>query len=268
MICWVPFLGLVAIPVAVVGVFLAVPGIVLAFATGRTGKAASVVGLVLCVTAGSMAYVVTRGFATGINSAVQEVAAQRALADQPVVARRVDGKAVAASLPVVPPMPSTPPERKNEPTADNEFAELGDAAVKIVESRVGIVLLKERFGDKETGASKEPLLRFVIQAVNRSPDKKLTFSPWDSHNLFLAERAAKLTDNFGNEYKMVTFGSETRPVGAVGSGSVYPGRSVIDVLVFEIPVDTMKYLDLELKGGNVSETGVFRFRIPAESVRR
>lgn len=79
---------------------------------------------------------------------------------------------------------------------------------------------------------------------------------------------ATLRDNFGNSYKRIHFGIGTRVVDAVErSESLYPGKSLKDVVVFELPIDTAQYLNLELPAINFGGEGMIRFRIPHEMFR-
>jgi hypothetical protein len=80
---------------------------------------------------------------------------------------------------------------------------------------------------------------------------------------------ATLEDNFGNTYKRINFGFSSNPVGAVErSESIYPNKSVSDVLVFEMPIDTIEYLRLELPAKNFGGTGMLRLEIPKQMIAR
>jgi hypothetical protein len=77
-----------------------------------------------------------------------------------------------------------------------------------------------------------------------------------------------LTDNFDNRYKVVSFGFCSKVKGAAESDSVYPGKAIQDVLVFEEPVGKVEYLNLELPAENFGGTGMMRIRIPASMIKR
>ena len=49
-----------------------------------------------------------------------------------------------------------------------------------------------------------------------------------------------------------------RPTGRIDSTSIYPGKSLTDVLIFEPPVRDIQYLNLELPGKNVGVDGCDR----------
>jgi hypothetical protein len=75
-----------------------------------------------------------------------------------------------------------------------------------------------------------------------------------------------LTDNFGNGYKQVNFGLGSRVDGQVHSESIYPGKAISDLLVFEKPLDTAQYLLLELPAKNFGGQGRLRFKIPKSMI--
>jgi hypothetical protein len=79
---------------------------------------------------------------------------------------------------------------------------------------------------------------------------------------------ATLRDNFGNGYRRIDFGLTAYPVGSVErSESIYYNKPITDVLVFERPIDTFEYLELELPAQNFGSQGLLRFRIPKNMVQ-
>ena len=111
------------------------------------------------------------------------------------------------------------------------------------------------------GESQEPLCQITLRITNTDSARKIDYRGWQS-NTFMSD--SKLTDNVGNRYKGVNFGFGDEIVGQVRSESIYPGKSVDDLLVFEVPVDAAKSLNLELPASNVGETGQIRFLISRE----
>ena len=83
------------------------------------------------------------------------------------------------------------------------------------------------------------------------------------------EEYATLTDDNENNYKRVGFGSSSTPVGGIQIiESIYPGKSITDVLVYEMPVDAAKWLRLKLPAQNFKGDGMLRFEIPASMIKR
>lgn len=114
--------------------------------------------------------------------------------------------------------------------------------------------------------SAERLLTITIGIANHSDTKKLNYRSWHPE-IIIGGDVAVLRDEFGNIYKGVRFAVGVEPVGRVKSASVYPGRSIADVLVFELPIDKAKQLDLELPGENVGTAEPLRFRLDVRKLR-
>jgi hypothetical protein len=74
--------------------------------------------------------------------------------------------------------------------------------------------------------------------------------------------------DFDNRYKVVNFGFSSKVKGATESDSVYPGKAIQDVLVFEEPVGKVEYPNLKLPAENFGGTGMMRIRIPASMIKR
>ncbi len=65
----------------------------------------------------------------------------------------------------------------------------------------------------------------------------------------------------GNDYSGVHYVAS--PKGAAGHGaSIYPGKSIGDVILFEPPVDKAKYLTLKLPAANFGGEGEVEFTFP------
>ena len=114
--------------------------------------------------------------------------------------------------------------------------------------------------------SKDDLLMVKLDLLNKNPTKKVEYHSWGAEVFSLGGDSVTLKDDFGNSYKQISFGFGSFPVGAVSSESLYPNKSVTDVLVFQVPVDKATYLDLELPAKNYGCEGMIRFRIPIKSV--
>ncbi len=139
-----------------------------------------------------------------------------------------------------------------------------------VEFRVNGVLrsqvpMRDLLGDLTV--SKDELLLIVIQVRNLSQTKKLEYRSWMGEDFAFERDFATLQDNFGNHYKRITFGIGTKVVGQAESDSFYPGKSVSDILVFELPINTAEYLDLELPAKNFGGEGMVRLRIYANMIK-
>lgn len=161
------------------------------------------------------------------------------------------------------------PEPNAEPTVDWVLAEtpvkLGDVEVRVASATVGKVALTE-FGE-EGKKSVDTFLSITLDIKNLSETKKLNYKTWGAGAMFSGPNAS-LNDNFENHYKAVTFGVTKEISGSVSNSSVYPGKSITDIIVFEEPIEKAEYLNLELSADQIGGEGVFRIRIPTSMVQR
>lgn len=93
---------------------------------------------------------------------------------------------------------------------------------------------------KRTSKSKEKLLRLTVRVTNLSTTKKMNYRVFRSG----------LTDDLKNVYKptgFAHFGLFEDLVGKCERTSIYPEKSVQDILVFEVPVAKAKQLILRFE---------------------
>ena len=139
--------------------------------------------------------------------------------------------------------------------------------MQVVKTSIRKVPLKDIFQKEAT--SKDVLLMVELKLLNTNPTKKVEYYGWAGKNISFDRDYATLKDNFDNSYKRINFGLGSYPVGSVERAeSIYPNKTVTDVLVFEVPLDTATHLDLELPAKNYGSEGMVRFRIPLKSVSR
>jgi hypothetical protein len=77
-----------------------------------------------------------------------------------------------------------------------------------------------------------------------------------------------LKDEFGNEYRQITYGPGSRVLFnnggtlAADDASIRPGFLIVDCLVFDLPVGAAKTLTLRLPLANVGEEGFVTLNVP------
>jgi hypothetical protein len=141
----------------------------------------------------------------------------------------------------------------------------GDLQIRIVRVTTGQVPVKDII--REDAASKHDLLMVELNLVNPNPTKKVEYHSWAGKDISFNRDYATLNDNFGNSYRRVGFGLGAHPVGAVEDWTtIYPHQPVSELLVFQLPLASATYLDLELPAESYGGEGVIRFRIPIEYV--
>ena len=132
---------------------------------------------------------------------------------------------------------------------------MGDTGIWIAKVKTEKVPLKGPFGDK---TSHDEHMVIYIAIINRSETKKLTYKSWRG-SLFRSN--CKLTDEFDNRYRVMDFGID-KPLGSVEDESIYPQKQIVDVLVFEKPIDKAKSFKLELDGQSLWLDDTLRFKFP------
>jgi hypothetical protein len=286
LICWIPVVNLLGVPLSALGLLLGLIGLLVAFTRKGASIGFPIAGTAVCALALFIAISMTGAFVGGLKKATDEIvkdAERRNATNQttaaPVTPKPtapetpkpdVTPKATADTKPAVPPSVVTPPPAPKKPEVEWAAAETpvkqGDVQIQVKGVRVGKVPLKERIGDS-SGESKDVLLMIDLEVANLGETKKLDYRSWGGRASSFGTRTA-LTDNFDNKYKVVNFGFSSEVVGSVQSESVYPGKSIRDVLVFEEPIGKVEYLNLELPAAQFGGEGMLRIRIPASMIQR
>lgn len=261
MICWIPFINLLGVPLSALGLVLGLVGLLVAFTRNGASIGYPIAGTAVCALALFIAISMTGALVTGIGKAGEELARENERRDR-------TNQTTSSSSPGV---PSTSANQSPAPTATgfvlaDSPVRQGETQVQVRAVRVGKVSTRDRF-DGGKGESREVLLAIELEISNLSATKKLEYHTWGGTAMSFGTRTA-LRDNFGNTYKLVNFGFGTLVAGAVESESIYPGKSASDVLVFEEPVGQVEFLDLELPASQFDGEGTLRIRIPASMIER
>ncbi|MBW3598548.1 MAG: hypothetical protein KY475_14910 [Planctomycetes bacterium] len=279
-VCWMPFIGL---GFGGLGLLLGVGGLVLAITRKGSGIGFSIAGTAVS----SVATVVGIVFMTGLFgmfSAIDEAANRPPTVATPVGVASADdngGEELAAASPpagasgepgeapsdassAVPP----PAEAKEPawPIAD-QAQQLGNVQVAITSVTIGNVPVRQVFLDSDTESEKE-LLLIRLTVTNISERKKIDYRGWMSSYASLLDVDAELTDDVDNRYRMVNFGSTATIKDTETNTSLYPGKSINDAVVFELPIEGVEYLRLKLAAKGCGEEGEFRFQIPPAMIQQ
>ena len=287
LICWIPLVNVISMLFAGIGFFLAMIGLIVALFRKGAGVGMPIAGATVCAIAMIVSVLITGSLVAGAKAVgdqiVADVKRQNATnqvvvqtPQQPVPSAPVKSMPEAtAKTPAVSPAPNIQPEPATEdPKASEEEAwasaespvRQGDIEARIIAVNVGKVSLKEQIGGDE-GSSKDVLLSIEIEIKNLSETKKLNYRSWGADTPVFDRASPILTDNFDNQYKGVKFGIATKVVGSVSSESVYPGKSISDVIVFEEPIGKVEHLNLELPASNFGGAGMLRLRIPVSMIK-
>ena len=159
-------------------------------------------------------------------------------------------------------------------TEPGTVAQDANLRVEILSSKIAEIDYQAKEGrvrlDVKPGKAVQEYLQVMIEVSNKSDSKKLNYSGWCEEGSF--RKRAILTDEFGNTYSPKLHSSAIRMsnVEVVGhhTGSLYPGSSLTDVLVFEPPVDNATILTLQLPKAAYDELdlGTLTLRFTTESI--
>lgn len=274
LICWIPFLGMLGLPFSILGIVLGGIGLLVALFRRGTGIGFAIAGIAISLVAAIMVGVTTHATAKAISQISKVSADQSAkenATNQTIIPQQDQTEHGAPATPPdndpsnnVPAVASSLPKESSpnrEPATEwadaSSAVKQGDIQLRVDSVAIGFVKGKS-FGEF---TSQEKQLKITIEIKNSNPNRKIDYRGWSGSTSFLDD-VAHLTDNFGNVYKRITFGLGSRVDGQVGSESIYPGKSISDVLVFEVPLDTVEYLHLELPAKNFEGEGKIRFQIP------
>jgi len=272
LICWIPLIGVVSIPVSALGVLLAAIGLLVALVRRGSGigwpiGGGAVSGLALAI---GIAQVAALG---GAAEAIRQSGEHANRTQQEIVTAGVPSgstrEATARNTPEadMPAAQSPPAAPEPEWASAKNAVRQGDIELRVMRVLTGKVPLRSGFGDGES-SSEDDLLAIHLEMINRSQNKKIEYRSWLGRDIAFSRDYATLQDNFGNTYKRISFGFGTKIVGHTESESIYPGKSLGDVLVFELPIDTAEYLRLELPAKNFGGEGMLRLQIPADMIQR
>jgi hypothetical protein len=119
--------------------------------------------------------------------------------------------------------------------------------------------------------SKKDYLLVKLTIENLSDSKKLDYKTWGgSASAFVAgspddgNRKAIITDDLGNTYKRLNLGLNFRLIGQLSAESIFPGKSVTDLLVYERPVDKATHVNVELPPAAYGGDGTLKLRAKIE----
>jgi len=256
--CWIPFIGLLSIPLSLIGLLIGVIGIIMAIVSKNTGFAFPIGGGIVCIVAIFVAVLSTEGCvkaASDVSERAQKTNVQSIVSSKPSVTTPYKFE------------PGPPQPTEQWISATNVIRQ-EHVQVRITSVNVRRVGVKDMFGDLHL--SKEAHLVIKIEIANLSMGKKIDFSTWRGgyFNFGFDKDFASLTDDNDNTYRRINFGVSTVPVHSVDRESIYPREFIEDVLVYEVPVDAAKWLRIELPASNFNGDGTLRFQIPASMIKK
>lgn len=268
LICWVPLLGALGIPLSALGLILGLIGLLVAVARKGSGIGYPIAGTAISLVALVVAVTMTSAVVSGVKSAVDDMnkslaggggAATGDVADVRIDRDSADGDG------------SPQPDRRA--VADDaeavtwagvtDVVNVGDVAVWFDGAEIAPVRIRSGLGGQDY-YTKEKYLQVHLGIANKSDVKIVKYISFGTTGF--RSSYATLRDEFDNDYPS-TFGSAVSDVvGRTNVASIRPGASIRDVLIFDIPVDAATSLRLELDAVCCGGRGTIRFGIPTTAI--
>jgi hypothetical protein len=259
--CWIPLLNILSVPSGALGLILGIAGILVAFL--RRGS-----GIGYCI-AGSAMSGLALVVAFSITSTYLRETVLRDLRTNQEIVPMTDGAAdqVATHSGTRAGPTASPKQTEVSWAPASEVVKQGDVQIRVVSAAVGKIKVQSTFSD--TFEPSEPYLKIVLEVRNQSRTRKLDFLSWRNEGFSISRTfKASIRDSHDNTYNQRATGYGRLAENQDGSGSLYPGKSLIDVVVFEPPIANIEYLRLELPAENFGGDGMIRFEISAKMIQR
>jgi len=180
--------------------------------------------------------------------------------------------APAVPGPSQPAAPATTPVQPIAPAADTQWVDASKAGVKSDDIWVSVIKMeigKVHYVDllAQPATSEKDYLKVYIRIDNTSQTRKVDYATWANSGNFPHPSMATLHDNFKNTCKNLPLDLGSQPTGQLTQESIYPGKTVTDLLLFELPVATAETLYLELPPENVgTKENSLKFSYPMKLV--
>ncbi len=253
LICWIPLVNFVSLPMAGIGLLMAVIGVAVALTRRGSGMGYPIAGATICgfaITVALFVNYVVGSTLVAIDEAISEASETNQVpvrtteeSDPPTVIEATD--------------PNQAGTKPSNEWADG-FAGVkhGDVVVRVELVETGLVPLK---GFGAEGESTKEYLQIKLSIKNVSSTNKIDYITWSGGSLS-SFVVAGLTDNLGNSYRRINFVEDV--MGQQDMASIYPGKSISDLLVFELPIEHAEFLKLELPAEVIDGTGRLRLKLP------
>ncbi|MAT16796.1 MAG: hypothetical protein CMJ46_16175 [Planctomyces sp.] len=266
----------VALPLGGIGLILSAIGLVMAITRKGSGigypiAAGSINAIAVGVPLAMAAFfgMVAESGVTALEEAGREIERQEAARNRPLTTK-TEGASPEPTVSGGEATGSTDTQESSEKPTTDESSPWANASavydgekvkVEITGARIGKVALETFSGD---ATSRDEFIVFTLQVTNKQEAKKMEFRGW-KHGTFSAW-GATLSDEHGNEYRAASFSDTV--AGQANIESIYPQKSVGDLLPFEVPVDAAKELRLKLPAAAYGEEGVIYLVYSANEVNK
>lgn len=166
-----------------------------------------------------------------------------------------------------PPIPGKPPEQWIN--AEEGSVRLNRTQVEVVWAEFDQARGKDAAG--RVIVSDKPYLQILLRIENQSP-RPLEYRSWYGNEFDApgGEVRARLRDNADRAYNWVIFDDVERVRWHRPQAVIEPGKTVEDVIIFELPDDAapllVEHVRLELPAAALGGEGFYRFHIPSDMI--
>jgi hypothetical protein len=228
--CWIPRLVLSTILLAFIGLLFAFAGMIMASRNKRTSFVFPISGGIMCAIALLIALTAGRF-------------SRKAWSEPQLIGKTLAGREWSKSLSVT----------------------QGNVQVVVARANVGTVWYRDAVNRPQ---STGPYLTIGLGVANVSDTKKVDFETWRGTDFSVGRGAASLSDNYGNSYKRIGVTPAPNLLDpARDSASLRPTERFYDPVVFELPLQRVEWLHLELPARNFEGKGTLRFEIPGSKIK-
>lgn len=276
--CWIPVVGMISPPLCIAGLVAGIAGLFAAAFFNQTLWGLGMLSRVAVPAGGAalsaVALAASLLVAPGADSVAQVPSDRPAAREQDNEGQRAAPAKQGRSLSIVTSHNTAAPEglfsgkQPEGPAAVLQapaVARIGDVELRVVGSTIMHVPLMGDQG-RPQGVSATPLLMLRVELRNTGSEPIMYRTLVGDGEVGL-EPGATLRDAAGRLIKAAQFGTAIIPSGHVATDTLYPGRSLTDVLVFDRPADETMSLILEAPGRSVGAEGTFPVHVPVPTVR-
>lgn len=255
-VCWIPY---VPIGFSGIGMALGIAGLIVSILRSGNGIGYAIAGMAINLVFGVF-WIVVAFFIGAVFHTMNNIEIDPPKQAVPFESDSEFGEITEQNQ-------ESPSSTKGEPSWNSIESPLasGDISIKITSFKITNPEVNERFQSEKVKLEKMIVLR--IEVTNTSKTKKIDYFGWN--NSFSFGEKQKITDEFGNTYRHIGPDDNQSVAGTIDGTSLYPGKSFIEFLFFEKPVDDAKSFNILLGSPIISDHETeFRFMASGDQVKR
>jgi hypothetical protein len=149
--------------------------------------------------------------------------------------------------------------------ASSGVLQLGDTWIRVTSASVEHIGLQTQGQQRTLSPGKFLVLR--LQLANNGATRRIDYQTWAHTRQGPSKHLVRLADQNGKTVPQASFLGGVEPVGQVQTGFMYPGKSLDDFLIFEVPSGKIEHLHLELGASAFGGQGKLQFQVPRSMIK-